>query len=100
VLQVSRRLVLEWQALVCRTNALRRAFISVKGFYLQADLQGQPVTWLMPHSTSQVQLLPCVHVGDLPPCMHVGYLQASLQACSSPPGSTMHAAHSTPSTRL
>ena len=35
MVQTSRRLVLEWQALVCRAAALRKAFISVKGFYLQ-----------------------------------------------------------------
>ncbi len=50
----SRRLVLEWQAWVVRTAALRRTFVSVKGFYFQADVMGQPVTWLVPHATSQV----------------------------------------------
>ena len=38
MVQTSRRLVLEWQALVCRTAALRKAFISVKGFYLQVHI--------------------------------------------------------------
>jgi pescadillo len=33
--QMSRRIVLEWQAFCCRTAAMRKAFISVKGFYLQ-----------------------------------------------------------------
>ena len=28
-----------------RTNALRRTFVSVKGFYFQAEVVGQPVTW-------------------------------------------------------
>jgi hypothetical protein len=30
-----RRLALEWQAFVARTGALRKTFISVKGFYYQ-----------------------------------------------------------------
>lgn len=51
----SRRLALEWQAWVVRTSALRRTFVSVKGFYFQADVMGQPVTWLVPHATSQVR---------------------------------------------
>ena len=51
----SRRLALEWQAWVVRTAALRRTFVSVKGFYFQADVMGQPVTWLVPHATSQVR---------------------------------------------
>ena len=36
MVHTSRRLVLEWQALLCRTAALRKSFISVKGFYFQA----------------------------------------------------------------
>ena len=51
---LARRLALEWQAWVVRANALRKAFISVKGFYFQAEVQGQAVTWLVPHQTSQV----------------------------------------------
>ena len=54
--QTSRRLALEWQAWVVRTHALRRVFVSVKGFYFQADVLGQPVTWLVPHALSQVRL--------------------------------------------
>jgi pescadillo len=46
--------VLEWQALMCRMHALRKAFISVKGFYLQADVHSVNITWLVPHATSQV----------------------------------------------
>jgi hypothetical protein len=30
-----RRLVLEWNAYIARTNSLRRVFVSVKGFYYQ-----------------------------------------------------------------
>lgn len=51
---LARRLALEWQAWVVRAHALRKAFISVKGFYFQAEVQGQAVTWLVPHQTSQV----------------------------------------------
>lgn len=49
-----RRLALEWQAYCARTGALRKAFISVKGFYYQAEVYGQPVTWLVPHGLAQV----------------------------------------------
>lgn len=31
----SRRIVLEWQAFCVRTSAIRKAFISVKGYYFQ-----------------------------------------------------------------
>eukprot|EP00884_Botryococcus_braunii_P011256 jgi/Botrbrau1/20130/Bobra.0173s0032.1 len=48
------RLALEWQAYVARTASLRAAFISVKGFYFQAVVHGQKITWLVPHQLSQV----------------------------------------------
>ncbi len=48
------RLALEWQAYVARTASLRAAFISVKGFYFQALVHGQKITWLVPHQLTQV----------------------------------------------
>lgn len=50
----SRRLALEWQSYVVRTHSLRKVFVSVKGFYYQAEVVGQSVTWLVPHQLSQV----------------------------------------------
>lgn len=52
--QMSRRLALEWQAWIARSGALRKAFVSVKGFYFQAEVRGQDITWLVPHQTAQV----------------------------------------------
>jgi hypothetical protein len=49
-----RRLVLEWNAYIARTSALRHVFVSVKGFYYQADVEGCSVTWLVPHQLAQV----------------------------------------------
>lgn len=37
-----------------RTSSLRRVFVSVKGYYFQAEVQGQLVTWLVPHPLAQV----------------------------------------------
>ncbi|CAI6011913.1 unnamed protein product [Closterium sp. NIES-65] len=50
----ARRLSLEWQAYITRTHALRKVFVSVKGIYYQAQVVGQPVTWLVPHQLMQV----------------------------------------------
>lgn len=47
------RLCLEFQAFVARTHSLRKSFVSIKGIYYQADVQGEPVTWLVPHALSQ-----------------------------------------------
>lgn len=42
----SRRLATEWQAYVVRTHALRRVFVSVKGFYYQVrGGPGVPGVW-------------------------------------------------------
>ncbi|GJU90677.1 pescadillo [Tanacetum coccineum] len=49
-----RGLSLEWQAYISRTHKLRKAFISVKGIYYQAEVDGQKVTWLTPHALQQV----------------------------------------------
>ncbi|KAE9612690.1 putative BRCT domain-containing protein [Lupinus albus] len=49
-----RRLAHEWQAFISRTHKLRKAFVSVKGIYYQAAIEGQAITWLTPHSLQQV----------------------------------------------
>lgn len=46
--------MLEWNAYIARTSALRHVFVSVKGFYYQADVAGCSVTWLVPHQLAQV----------------------------------------------
>ena len=58
----AKRLSMEFQAYVVRAHALRKVFVSVKGFYYQADIQGQAVTWLVPHNLAQAStplLHPC-----------------------------------------
>lgn len=54
MVHASRRLALEFQAHVVRSRALRKVFVSVKGIYYQAEVQGQTVTWLAPHALAQV----------------------------------------------
>ncbi|KAL3621321.1 hypothetical protein CASFOL_036233 [Castilleja foliolosa] len=49
-----RRLSHEWQAYISRTHKLRKTFISVKGIYYQAEIEGQKITWLTPHALQQV----------------------------------------------
>lgn len=53
-IQSARSLSLQWQAFCIRVHALRKVFVSVKGVYYQAEVGGQHITWLTPHSTSQV----------------------------------------------
>jgi hypothetical protein len=47
------RLAREWEAYVIRTNALRKTFVSIKGYYYQAEVHGLPITWLAPHQFPQ-----------------------------------------------
>ena len=50
----SRNLATEWAAWCARSGSLRKAFISVKGYYFQASVRGTTVTWLAPHALAQV----------------------------------------------
>lgn len=47
------RLAAEFQHYVIRSRSLRKVFLSVKGIYYQAEIQGQEVTWLVPYKFSQ-----------------------------------------------
>lgn len=47
------RLCREWQAYVVQSKSLQKVFVSVKGMYYQAKVQGVDVTWVVPHKFSQ-----------------------------------------------
>uniref|UniRef100_A0A1A9W026 Pescadillo homolog n=1 Tax=Glossina brevipalpis TaxID=37001 RepID=A0A1A9W026_9MUSC len=44
-----RRLTIEFLHYIIASKSLRKVFISIKGFYFQADIKGQKVTWILPH---------------------------------------------------
>eukprot|EP01104_Vermistella_antarctica_P003858 TRINITY_DN141_c0_g1_i1.p1 TRINITY_DN141_c0_g1~~TRINITY_DN141_c0_g1_i1.p1 ORF type:complete len:566 (+),score=209.81 TRINITY_DN141_c0_g1_i1:23-1699(+) len=43
----------EFFAYVAHTNSLRKVFVSIKGIYYQADIQGEVITWLSPFEYPQ-----------------------------------------------
>jgi pescadillo len=47
------RLSAEWQLYILHTRSLRKAFLSIKGVYYQAEVMDQPVTWLVPYQFTQ-----------------------------------------------
>ncbi|KAF9270382.1 hypothetical protein L218DRAFT_952517 [Marasmius fiardii PR-910] len=47
------RLAAEWQLYVMHTRSLRKAFLSIKGVYYQAEVMDQLVTWLVPYQFTQ-----------------------------------------------
>uniref|UniRef100_A0A182SPD4 Pescadillo homolog n=1 Tax=Anopheles maculatus TaxID=74869 RepID=A0A182SPD4_9DIPT len=47
--RMSRRLTVEFMHYVIAAQALRKVFISIKGYYFQAEIKGQTVTWIVPH---------------------------------------------------
>jgi len=42
-------LSLQFLHYVIASKSLRKCFISIKGYYFQADILGQKITWMMPH---------------------------------------------------
>jgi hypothetical protein len=82
--QACARLANEFQAYVARTRSLRKVFVSIKGFYYQAEVQGVSLTWVVrcarfctfssqPLFAPPPSILPCVLV----PCLAVGVLRSS-----------------------
>lgn len=47
-----RRLTVEFMHAVIEAKALRKVFISIKGYYYQAEIKGQTITWIVPHHFS------------------------------------------------
>lgn len=47
--QLCLKLSLEFMHFVIASKSLRKCFISIKGYYFQAEIKGQKVTWIMPH---------------------------------------------------
>lgn len=43
------RLTMEFEHYLIRTHSLRKSFLSIKGIYYQATIQGQDILWLVPY---------------------------------------------------
>lgn len=52
-IQLCQRLCLEFEHYLIRTNTLRKSFLSIKGIYYQATIQGQDILWLVPYKFVQ-----------------------------------------------
>lgn len=50
--QLCQRLTTEFMHYVIEAKALRKIFVSIKGYYFQAEIKGQTVTWIVPHHFS------------------------------------------------
>lgn len=47
------RLCLEFEHYLITSNSLRKSFLSIKGIYYQATIQGEDVLWLVPYKFNQ-----------------------------------------------
>lgn len=47
------RLSAQWQLYIMQSHSLRKAFLSIKGVYYQAEVMDQTVTWLVPYQFTQ-----------------------------------------------
>lgn len=48
-LRLCRRLSVEFLHYVIASGSLKKCFISIKGYYFQAEIKGEIITWIMPH---------------------------------------------------
>ncbi|KAJ2236557.1 mRNA-binding ribosome synthesis protein nop7 [Coemansia sp. RSA 1722] len=53
IIEECKRLSSEFMHFVIYTHSLRKVFLSIKGIYYQADVQGQPLTWIVPYQFNQ-----------------------------------------------
>ena len=49
-----KRLINEFHHIVAMSGGLRKCFVSIKGYYYQAVLHGEVITWMTPHRFTQV----------------------------------------------
>ncbi|KAI1484797.1 Pescadillo N-terminus-domain-containing protein [Biscogniauxia mediterranea] len=47
------RLCLEFQHYIIKSQSLRKSFLSIKGIYYQASIQGEDILWLVPYKFNQ-----------------------------------------------
>jgi len=50
MVSLCKRLTTEFLHYVIEARALRKVFCSIKGYYFQAEIKGQTVTWIVPHN--------------------------------------------------
>lgn len=49
LIDLSRRLTIEFMHYVIQSKTLRKVFVTIKGYYYQAEIMGQTITWIVPH---------------------------------------------------
>lgn len=50
--EMCQRLTMEFLHVVIAARALRKVFVSIKGYYFQAEIRGETITWIVPHHFS------------------------------------------------
>lgn len=50
MVSLCKRLTTEFMHYVIEAKALRKVFCSIKGYYFQAEIKGQTITWIVPHN--------------------------------------------------
>jgi pescadillo protein len=43
----------QWQYYIAKSHSLNKVFVSIKGYYWQATVLGEQITWLVPHKFTQ-----------------------------------------------
>ena len=48
-----KQLTVEFMHYIIESQSLWKVFLSIKGIYYQAEVKGQPITWVVPYQFSQ-----------------------------------------------
>jgi len=53
IVQNCKRLTVEFLHYIIESRSLRKVFLSIKGIYYQAEIDGQVITWIVPYQFTQ-----------------------------------------------
>lgn len=49
LIRISRSLSIDFMRYIIESRSLRKVFVSIKGYYYQAEVMGELITWIVPH---------------------------------------------------
>ena len=64
-----------------RLISLSKVFLSIKGVYFQAEIQDQPVTWIVPYQFCQEVIIEAFSIVTILSCNFLFFLSSIVDLC-------------------